>query len=256
MKIFPKYGSVNNLYKCKNILDHKVVVTEKLHGTNVRFMWDEESGLVLGGRNLVLFKDGQQNEQDGYSFTHFMFNISSIDLEELKKYEGYVFYGEYHGAGIQKGITYMSDRVKDLRIFDIRNPEGDFIPWDDAALICLDIQVRIVPTICEGIFTMEELEKLLNQPSQTALLNGVEAEENFSEGVVIKPVTPQRDRYGEWMRAKLKGAKWTEQAHKPKVPRPVNPEVVRLNQEAYPIWEQRFAWSGKLTLYLTTVEVK
>ena len=49
-----KYTKIDNLYRNYQVLEHPVVVTEKIHGTNARFMYTEEHGLILGSRNNVI----------------------------------------------------------------------------------------------------------------------------------------------------------------------------------------------------------
>lgn len=231
MKIFPKYGDIENLYKVKEILDCNLVITEKLHGQNVRFMYCKEHGLVLGSRNLTIYKDSTRNENDGHNFTKFM---QDYDHKGLKKYPSYVFYGEFIGFKIQKGVTYTQSNTRDLRVFDIRDPDGNYMDWEDVTRICKELGFKTVPVIAIGMFTMENLEKFINVHSRTAVENGVEIKEgDVAEGIVLKPLKMRRDRHGEWLRAKLKCDRWKENASKPKRPRiPLNPEIVKIQEEA------------------------
>lgn len=207
---FPKYGSIENLAKKSDILDLKtLVVTEKIHGTNVRVMFDEEDGLVVGSRNNIIYKDGERPSTDGFGFVKWLHEDDR--WEELKLFPEHIFYGEFHGPGIQKGVKYSEE--KDFRVFDIRNASGGFVSWGEVESICKLVNFKTVPVIMMGKVTIDSLEKTMDFPSVVAVLNGLEpSPENTWEGVVVKPYQPERDHRGNWIRAKYKSNKWAERA--------------------------------------------
>ncbi len=231
MEGFSKYGSVENLYRSNEVLEHTVVVTEKLHGTNVRFMWDDTNGgLILGSRNNIIYKDGVRTDGDGYNFAGFMVDSAPVkELAHRPYYYRYVFYGEFHGSSIQKGVKYADE--KDLRVFDIRDPDDNFVDWELVAQICDHLGFKTVPVLLEGRVTLDDLNEIMNKNSKTAEENGIEAENNIAEGVVIKPLKMRKDHRDNWIRAKFKSEKWAENAKAPKVRKP-DPELAALQPAA------------------------
>jgi len=228
MKEFPKYGETANLHRGQEVLEHTVVVTEKLHGTNTRFVYLEKHGLVVGSRNNTVYKDGMKSDNDGYNFSGWLLDRPEV-VEAAKKYAGHVVYGELHGPGIQKGVTYSKE--KDFRVFEVRDPEGNFMDWADTVRISEDLGLRTVPVLLEGRVTVDDLDQLMDKNSQTAIDNGLEAEDNIAEGVVIKPLKATRDHRGNWLRVKYKSEKWAENAKAPKTRR-ADPELAALQARA------------------------
>jgi Rnl2 family RNA ligase len=220
VKNFPKYGSIENLHRNGQVLEYAVVVTEKIHGSNMRVAYfPEHGGLTVGSRNNTIYRDGTKSSQDGYNMSDW--TIKNVDLEKLKQYSDYVFYGEFHGSNIQKGVKYCNN--KDFRVFDIRNPDGDYIDWDDVVHICNEVGLKRVPVLLRGKVEILDLEKFLNIDSEVAIENEIDIENNIAEGVVIKPLKMKRDRRGNWLRAKYKSEKWAENVSAPKV-RKVDPD--------------------------------
>jgi Rnl2 family RNA ligase len=236
MKSFPKYGDIENLNRYTQVLDCSVVVTEKLHGTNCRFMWSPENGgVVLGSRNHIIFKDGN-SVHDGYKFGNFIANHPVLKFFHGDGgYDNHVFYGEFHGSGIQKGIKYCDK--KDFRVFDIRDPEGNFLDWEDVVSICKEVGFKHVPVVMTGRVTLDDLNQIIDDISRTAIENGIDVADNTGEGYVIKPLKMRRDKRGNWMRAKYKSNKWAERASAPKTRRP-NPEKMKLQEQARELAEQ------------------
>jgi Rnl2 family RNA ligase len=211
-----------------DILKYKCVATEKIHGTNIRMMYDsDEGGLVLGSRENIIYKNGQ----DCGSLYGFSAWCKEHGIEEkLKKFRGYVFYGEFHGPGVQKGIKYCKED-KDLRIFDILTPDEEYLNWETVKQMCWEIDLKTVIEVASGMLTLEFLMSVRDSLSRVAIENGINDPENTGEGVVLKPVTPQKDRQGNWLMAKYKSEKWAERASQPK-PHDVDPAKVALNNQA------------------------
>ena len=118
-----------------------------------------------------------------------------------------IFYGEWHGQGVQKGIQYVDG--KDFRIFDVLMGD-DLIGWDDVTRLAEVVGLKTVPLLYRGAPSRELFDELRMKPSVVAHENGVGSEENLAEGVVIKPSTMHRDEYGNWLIAKHKNPRWEE----------------------------------------------
>jgi Rnl2 family RNA ligase len=163
-----------------------------------------------------IYKNGETTNQDGYGFVNF---INEHGWGGLKQYPNYVFYGEFHGQGIQKGVKYCDGR--DLRVFDVKHPHGHFSDWETVERICEIVGFRTVPVVFKGSITIEQLNEFVDVSSEVAKFNNVEVDcENIAEGVVIKPLEEKRDRRGNRIIAKLKSNKWAELARAPKTKRP------------------------------------
>lgn len=221
MTDFKKYSSLENLKKSSEILLEECVLTEKIHGTNVRFCWSD-GGLWVGSRNNVIwqpkFGDKIPPQYDGYKFYDYIVKqpYYNICFHNPSAFKDFTFYGEWFGQGVQKGVQYTTEG-KDLRIFDIRHPEGYFLDWDDVLEMCKQVKLKTVPEVFRGkIRSMDKLNEFLDVNSQTAIENGVEKEDNIAEGVVIKPLKEKLDRYGHRLIVKYKSAKWAETAQGPK----------------------------------------
>ena len=229
--IFPKYGSIENLYRSNEVLEHEVVVTEKIHGTNCRVMWGP-GGLYVGGRSHACKTPKMEfaNRYDGFGFTFYFENHPSLEVfHNTAEFDNYVFHGEFCGAGIQKGVRYSD--TKEFRVFDVRHPVGYFVHWDEAVRICAAVGFKIVPVVFRGMATADSLKDLLDVNSQCAIENKIELEDNIAEGIVIKPVQPTKDHRGNWIRAKYKSQKWAENAKAPKI-KLLNPETAKVQEAA------------------------
>jgi Rnl2 family RNA ligase len=227
---FPKYPSIDNLYKATDVLQYKCVVTEKIHGTNVRFMWSPTNGgLVLGSRENVIYKDGQRSGEL-YGFTEFMSNHPILEkFHNSAEFDDFVFYGEFFGSSIQKGVKYCEG--KDLRIFDVLNPDGRFLDWYEVIELCEKVGLKHVPEIAIGMLDVAFLESIRDSVSVVAGESGIIDENNTWEGVVVKPVRMTLDKRGNWLMAKYKSDKWAENAKAPKT-KTVDADKVELQNRA------------------------
>lgn len=111
-------------------------------------------------------------------------------------------YGEWFGAGIQKGIVYLPKGEKGFRVFGARIEE-DIVEWDTVAGIAKRIGVRTVPILYRGLPNIENLDHLRAIPSRTAEEHGIDDDKNLAEGVVIFAVPMQKIGL-EWLIAKHK----------------------------------------------------
>lgn len=211
MGVFKKYPEVEHLHKVSEIfLEPEVVVTEKIHGTNVRFGWVEERFRV-GGRNeefdFIASKDdagmGFLGWLRGTTIPQKVKDIAVSQSEEI------IFYGEWHGPRIQKGIRYAE--AKQIRLFAVRLNEN-FIGWDSVINFSQMINVNTVPVLYRGIPSKEIFDGLRVKPSVVAYENGIGAEDNFMEGIVITPrFMRQRNAIEDkWIIAKYKNPRWEE----------------------------------------------
>lgn len=189
----PVYG-VDSLKKAPNLFDDvgRVMITEKIHGTNFRFGWIRRRilGIPCGwrfvvGSHRVIKEGGGENWYGEDVWTKF---ATQNDLaKKTKEYKGHVFYGELYGH------TYGGQPIQDLTygrkpsagpalaIFDVLTPKG----WMDPLLrfeLCLDIGFPHVPVLWEHV-GVHNLEALAEGPS---LLPG--ASQQIREGIVVETI--------------------------------------------------------------------
>ena len=168
---FPKYPSISNLHKTTDILQCSCVVTEKVHGTNTRVMFNAEKfGLVLGSRENTIYAAGSRIGEL-YGFTDYALKNIEPKLKEAKRYYDYVFYGEFFGAGIQKGVSYCEG--KEFLVFDILEPNTDrLLDWDEVKKVCEIVGFKTVPEIMSGMITVADLEAIRDNVSVVGKDNG------------------------------------------------------------------------------------
>jgi len=96
--------------------------TEKIDGTNIRVIWEHETGKVrFGGKT-----DNAQIHADLISWMND--NITGEKLKAIFPDTDAVVYGEGYGAGIQKGGCYSPD--KRLIIFDVLVAGKWWLNWE------------------------------------------------------------------------------------------------------------------------------
>lgn len=164
----------------------EIILTEKLHGTNARFTFQE-------GEMHVASRSNYRKKEVG--------NLYWKALEEnpwienfCRKYEGVVLYGEIFGwvqtlkYGAKPGQIHF-------RAFDVYD-NGQFWDWEkfykrithgiSSEGYDLDFANRIVPIIYRGLCSNEIIETHMN--GQSIFFPG-----HIREGVVIKPVVEMSD---------------------------------------------------------------
>jgi Rnl2 family RNA ligase len=217
--IFPKYPELVRLDKRPEILRVKeVVATEKIHGTNFRLMFP--AGMTsldeirFGGRNED-FGNTEGNFYGGRPVRFFKDNAELL-TRMRETFASYGFgdvtvFGEAFGTGIQKGVVYAAPGEVLFRAFDIMVAEN-FVTYDLFVELCDKMQLPRVPEIWRGDPTLQNFDALLEKTSEEAKKNGIAADDNFAEGVVIRSNPLLRDVFGQWLIIKHKSEKFSEVA--------------------------------------------
>jgi len=160
--------------------DEEVIITEKIHGTNARFLyWNGK--FYVGSRNNWVDPEG-----------------NSVWAEVARRYEvekalkrvprGSVLYGEIYGKGIQS-MSYGLD-TKELVVFDVyhfNDTKGWY--WYPIAVEWLArlSDLPYVPILYRGRFDLETCYNLSNGPST------VPGADHVREGIVVRPVISRYD---------------------------------------------------------------
>lgn len=212
-----KYPEIVRLDKRPEILSVKeVVATEKIHGTNFRIYFPagiravEE--VVFGGRNEELGTEGA----GFYGGRPARFFRGQPDLLQrmLDTFTSYGFsdvtvFGEAFGAGVQRGVRYVTDDQVAFRAFDIAVAEN-FVTYALFVELCEAIALPRVPEVWRGAPSLESFDALLEKPSVEGERNGVVDAKNVAEGVVIRSNPLLRDVFGQWLIIKHKAESFSE----------------------------------------------
>lgn len=221
MNTFRKYPEIVRLDKRPEILSVKhVVATEKLHGTNFRLFFPAgmtSTGEVrFGGRNEE-FEAGTDGFYGGRPVRWFR-DRANLLQRMFEVFTSYGFtdvtvFGEAFGAGIQKGVRYVASDEVLFRAFDVMVGDN-FVTYDIFVKVCEEAGLPRVPEVWRGEPSVTAFDALLEQESIEAKNNGVTAEGNISEGVVIRSSPLLRDVFGQWLIIKHKSERFAEVAKK------------------------------------------
>lgn len=173
--------------------DEDVVVTLKIHGSNIRISY-YEGEIFVGSRTKIKKKD-ERNE--------FWNAVIRLNIEEkLKafceknKFNHFILYGEVYGvakkdyqngekpSSIQKGFHYDTDvsTGTKIRFFDSKfTYDGQYNNWDDTVRFVKEMELETAPELYRGKFNKQYLIDLSNGPDP---LN----QKHTREGVVVKPL--------------------------------------------------------------------
>lgn len=160
-------------WKRELVEGEEVVITEKIHGANLRILRDDD-GIHVGSRT------GWKREYIASGKPEKLWwpavRSSGLDLEALPK--GVVLYGEVFGQ--VQDLKYGIDAGARIQFFDVLERETNrFLDYDEAAEVIQRAGGAIVPTLYRGPWSIE-LEALAEGKSTMA--------DHVREGIVIRPI--------------------------------------------------------------------
>jgi RNA ligase/PHA02142 OB-fold domain len=168
-------------YRNAFILGEPVVVTEKIHGSNARFLF-LDGKMYAGSRTL--WKAPKSN----CVWRKALAQNPWIE-EWCRAHEGYTLYGEV--TLTQKGFDYgcKEGEVK-FFVFDILTPEGEWVQWKPSWPETFEMLqgLTIVPVLYTGPFDLDKINPVVNGASTVAVAK------HIREGAVIKPVVERHVR--------------------------------------------------------------
>jgi RNA ligase (TIGR02306 family) len=151
----------------------EVVVSEKLHGTNGRFVVDAAGNLHVGSHRTWKQLDGGTTVWARVAEQYFL-------REKLGRHPGLVFFGEVYGSGVQD-LTYghANGRLS-LAFFDVFDSRtGDYLSHGAAEALLNELALPTVPVLYRGPLDVALLSRLAEEDS----VHG-----GIREGVVVRPV--------------------------------------------------------------------
>lgn len=177
---FNCYTSLEHLKKRPFLLQEgeEVVILEKIHGANSRYIWDSERDrLWVGSKSQV--KDAK-----GSSIWTSAARGRGLG-EKVKKHPDHIFFGEVYGK--VQNLNYGVGNSVDFLVFDIGRPIADgmneYLNWDDVVKICNKIDLPTAPVLYRGPWTGDE-RFIRNFSEGLSTL----CDSHIREGFVVKPV--------------------------------------------------------------------
>lgn len=180
----PTYD-INQLYKMpKDLFDPEelMVVTEKLHGTNARYVIGKDGKLWCGSRTMWRLHDGR----NVYSRAA---NEAGVEQKIRRLAEPIVLWGEIVGPQIQKGFDYgLEDGQLKFWCFDMYHAiDRRFLDPDETKNICHWLKISYVPIVTIDHWKHIEKELLGFAQSATVALPPGVVPDHPREGVVVRP---------------------------------------------------------------------
>jgi len=177
--LFPNYIEIENLRNYPRIFEigEEVVLTEKIHGSNVKIM-------TLEGVKQAGSRKHNRKEPENYitSLYWYAWSVPEIQamMEQLGKiYKQIILYGEVFGP--VQFLKYNSAHKLDFAAFDLYI-DGKFVDYDFFKINCNAYNVKTVPEVARINYSLEEVAKY--SEGKTLMNNA----DHIREGVVVRPV--------------------------------------------------------------------
>ena len=177
----PGIYDVENYKNFKDVIQEgeQVVATEKIHGSNGRFLFQPNTlgpGKMYAGSRKLWKKEGST------TIWRKVLEYNPDIRRWCEDHPDYVLYGEV--VPTQSGFDYGHKKETPwFYLFDIKDPLGDWVPYEVARGLTVGYDIEWVPLLHQGPFTSEVL-KLADGKTKTGGTH-------IREGVVIK-VQPER----------------------------------------------------------------
>lgn len=199
--LFHKYGGIDNFKWYADLFaeGEMVSVTEKIHGSNIRFGYVPYVANNLWRKLLKWLKLTPEFE--------WVYGSNNVQLQQRSRYKGFygtdvygkvlekydaknkckpneIWYGELYGDGIQKNYNYgLQNGEHGLVVFDLKHQDGIDSKYKDVEefqKIAMERGFKIVPELYKGPFNKEQVNELVKGASV------FEPSQKVREGVVIK----------------------------------------------------------------------
>lgn len=191
---FARYTDIENIKNFPNVFEdgERVVITEKIHGTNARYgmverhitgLWSRLKTLLFGKWEFVV---GSHNVQlTAFTPKHAKFYAEDVYTKIAKRYRlnelippGYTLYGEIYGKGVQD-LTYGLDDI-DVAFFDLKKGER-YLSLLELGEFCADRRLPLAPILYRGPWSPDLLGRLTDGASRLSQV------EQIREGCVVRP---------------------------------------------------------------------
>lgn len=192
---------IENIKKYNEIFEdgEQVVFTEKLHGTNCRFIVTRDFIGVTSkglGKQGLIFKNNEKNKVSNV----YVKMLEELMPQLLKIKEDYYsqenaidmiyIYGEIYGRGIQD-LHYDATEKPKFRAFDVKyiwyDGSNSYLDCEDFKFFTLDYGIDSVPILYIGPFSKEKVAEFTKGKSSLG--------DCIREGIVVKPLNETNDQW-------------------------------------------------------------
>jgi RNA ligase (TIGR02306 family) len=176
------YTNIETLRAYPDMLkpDEEVVVTEKIHGENARFVYSK--GQLWCGSHTNIKAD---HPDSGWWNAARRYKLE----EKLKEIPGFIIFGEVFGKNKHMRYGEKGKARGDLfQAFDVFNIGlGQFLDHQHAKNMVESLGLDFVPELYRGPYSFAKMEELAEGRSQ------VQGANHIREGIVIKPLRERFD---------------------------------------------------------------
>jgi len=194
-----RYTNIKNYYRYPGTfdLDERVIVTEKIHGTNSRVGVIFENGewvYAAGSHKVRRAESKEGNRYWNPLKSESMLNMLATLCNESANI---VVFGEIFGPSVQD-MDYGVEGDNGYCVYDI-SVDGRYLNWLDVRIACQGHGVDLVPTLFEGPWKLI-IDHLDSYASGQTSIGPPVRKFKGREGIVIKPTTERLTRKidGEW----------------------------------------------------------
>lgn len=176
---FPHYTDIEGMRRWSGKIDphENVIITEKIHGANGRYVHDGER-LWVGSRTCIKRMDEK----------NLWWKIAiELDLEiKLSRLPKHVFFGEVYGQVQDLRYGHEGKNTASFRVFDVFDvTKGCYLDHNDARKAAEYVGLDWVPILYKGLFVNADVSNLCEGMSTLA--------NNVREGFVVKPMKERYD---------------------------------------------------------------
>jgi RNA ligase (TIGR02306 family) len=179
---FLQYTDIESLMAYPGILEpgERVIVTEKLHGTNSRIAHipvDGEPTIIIGSRT-------NRRKLEAGSLYESPLSVPGV-RELVTSFDNCILFGEICGSKIQGAPFAYGSKELVFKAFDLM-VDGKYHSHDCFLRHCEEFKIPTVPVLFDGPFDTQQVRDLSNGRST---LSG----ETVREGIVVRPEQERTD---------------------------------------------------------------
>jgi len=157
-----------------NVLDGRVLVQEKVDGSQLSFGIDEHGVLNMRSKNAEI----RTAQPEGM----FKPAVDWVIANQSRLHPGWIYRGEFLQKPKHNVLTYSRVPVNNVILFDICDGLESYLSYSDVRAEAERIGLEVVPLFAEGVFTYADiLERKDEWLTRESVLGGTKV-----EGVVIK----------------------------------------------------------------------
>ncbi|HUU86611.1 MAG TPA: RNA ligase family protein [Candidatus Glassbacteria bacterium] len=179
----PKYTEIENMRNYPHVFDEgeEVILTEKIHGENVRIAIID--GEKKAGSRRLMRQEPEDPSKSKFWYAWSIPEVKSMMEDLAKDHKQVILYGEEFGP--VQFLKYNTANKMDFRVFDLFI-DGNFVDYDVFIPICEIHGVKYVPIVARIPYNLKEVAKF--SEGQT-LVNDAQ---HMREGIVARPVKERR----------------------------------------------------------------